>query len=259
MTTAYKLTASVVTVVYNNADTIGDTIRAVLDQTHPNIEYVIIDGGSDDGTQEIVEGFGDKIDYFVSEPDEGIYDAMNKGIRAATGDVVHILNSDDFYADSTVVERMMNVFEQRDVDCVHGDVAYVDWDDTDRVIRYWRAGDFTPRKFRWGWMPPHQSFFVRRELYEKYGVFDQDLDISADYELILRFLYHHDVKSAYVPALVTKARVGGHSNESLMQRLKGHLQCHRAWLMNGKLPNPVTLAMKPLSKLPQYFAKPERV
>lgn len=249
---------SIVTVVYNNVETIRDAIESVLEQTYENIEYIVIDGGSDDGTVEVIEEYRDELDHFVSEPDDGIYSAMNKGVRATTGDIVGILNADDFYADETILERVVDKFVDEQTDCVYGDLVYVEPEETDEIVRYWRSGPYSRERFRKGWMPPHPTLFVRRELYERYGGFDQELDISGDYELILRFLYRHRASAAYLPDVLVRMRAGGNSNASLAQRFRGHLQDYRAWLDNGEIPNPLILARKPFSKISQFLAKPNQ-
>jgi glycosyltransferase involved in cell wall biosynthesis len=248
---------SIVTVVYNNADTIADAIESVLSQTYDDVEYLVIDGASTDGTREIIAQYEDDIDYFESEPDDGIYSAMNKGIRASGGDVVGILNADDFYADDRVLERVVETFSRRETDCVYGDLVYVEAENPDEIVRFWRAGDFQRKKFRRGWMPPHPTLFVRRDAYERHGLYREDLDISADYELAIRFLYCRELTAAYLPETLVRMRVGGSSNESLFQRVRGHFQDYCAWAANGKFPNPFTLTMKPLSKLKQFAVRPD--
>lgn len=250
------LSVSIVTVVYNNVDTIADAIESVLSQTYDDVEYLVIDGASTDGTRDVIGEYEEEIDYVVSEPDDGIYSAMNKGIRASSGDVVGILNADDFYADDGVIEEVVETFLHRNVDSVYGDLVYVEADNPLEVVRYWQAGEFERKKFRRGWMPPHPTLFVRRDAYEEYGTYREDLDISADYELALRLLYCHELSAAYLSETLVRMRVGGSSNESLWQRIRGHAQDYRAWMVNGKIPNPVTLAMKPLSKLKQFVVRP---
>ena len=248
---------SIITAVYNAAPTIEECLRSVLNQTYPSIEYIVIDGESDDGTAEILERYRDDIDRCVSEPDEGLFHAMNKGIEMASGDVVGLLNADDFYADQKVIQRVAETFDERGVDCVYGDLVYVDEHDPEEIVRYWRAGYYERGRFRWGWMPPHPTVFFRRQLYDKYGTFDPSLDISADYELCLRFLYRHGASAAYLPEVLVHMRTGGNSNASLTQRVKGHLQDYQSWFRNRLVPNPLGLIWKPLSKLPQYWHKPE--
>ena len=224
---------SIITACFNSEDTIADAIASVASQTYPRIEHIIIDGGSTDGTLDIIDGYKDNIARVVSEPDDGIYDALNKGIRLARGDVIGFLHSDDMYSDEGVVERVMNVFMKYGVDSCFGDLVYVDKTDMDRVIRYWKTGDFQPGSFRQGWHPPHPTFFVKREIYEKYGSFDTSLEVSADFELMLRFLEKHQISSMYLPEPIVKMRIGGESNKSLRNIVKGNINCYRAFKMNG--------------------------
>ncbi|MBE0514903.1 glycosyltransferase family 2 protein [Sulfurimonas sp.] len=200
---------SIITVVYNNVATIKDAIDSVLDQTYKNIEYIIIDGASTDGTVEIVQSYGDKISKFVSEPDRGLYDAMNKGIALATGDVVGILNSDDFYIDEYVIEKVVKELEEKQVDSVYADLVYVKPQNLEKVVRYYDSSHFTPLKFAYGWMPAHPTFFVKHWVYEKYGVFRTDLKIGADFDILARFLYTHKISYSYMKEVLVKMRVGG--------------------------------------------------
>lgn len=200
---------SIITVVYNNAQTIKDAINSVLSQTYKNIEYIVIDGASTDGTVEIVKSYGEKIAAFVSEPDRGLYDAMNKGIKLATGEIVGILNSDDFYIHNRVIERVVREFEEKGVDSVYADLVYVKPENLNKVVRYYDSSHFSPEKFAYGWMPAHPTFFVKRWVYEKYGVFRTDLKIGADFDLLVRFLYTHKITYSYIKEVLVKMRVGG--------------------------------------------------
>ncbi len=247
------LKVSVITVCFNSASTIEDTIKSVINQSYPNIEYVIIDGGSTDGTPEIIKKYHKNIAYWVSEKDKGIYDAMNKGIRAATGDVVSILNSDDMYDSDTVIEEVVRILSEEGVDSCYGDALYVDRDNIDKAVRYWKAGEFSRDNIRRGWMPCHPAFFVKKEVYDKYGIFRIDLPVVADYELMLRFLYKFKVSSAYIPKVTTRVRIGGDSRPGLLPTLKHTLGCYKAWQINELRVNPFALLLKPLSKLPQYL------
>jgi len=200
---------SIITVVYNNNLTIKDAINSVLSQTYKNIEYIIIDGASSDGTVEIIKSYGDKITKFISEPDSGLYDAMNKGIELATGDVIGILNSDDFYIDELVIEKVVKVFEEKRVDSLYADLLYVKPDNLLKTVRYYDSSQFNPSKFAYGWMPAHPTFFVKKEIYKKYGVFRKDLKIAADFDLLTRFLYTHKISYFYMKEVLVKMRVGG--------------------------------------------------
>lgn len=246
---------SIITVVFNSKDTIEHTIESVLSQNYKNIEYIIIDGGSTDGTVDIIKKYEDRLAYWVSEPDDGLYDAMNKGIKAATGDVVGILNSDDMYADSSVIEETVNVISKEKVDTCYGDLVYVDKNNTQKVRRQWKSGNFLRDRFKRGWMPPHPTFFVKREIYQKYGLFNTNFPIAADYELMLRFLYKLGCSTAYIPKVLVKMRTGGNSSPSLANTIKANIEGYRAWKVNGLKPNPVIFIIKPLSKIAQYNHK----
>jgi len=203
------LKISIITVVWNNAKTIKDAIDSVLSQTYENIEYIIIDGASTDGTVEIVQNYGDKISKFISEKDKGLYDAMNKGIAQATGDIVGILNSDDFYIDEFVCERVIKEFEEKGVDSVYADLVFVKPENLEKTVRYYDSSHFTPEKFAYGWMPAHPTFFVKKEVYNRYGVFRTDLKIGADFDILVRFLYTHKISYSYIQEILVKMRVGG--------------------------------------------------
>jgi glycosyltransferase involved in cell wall biosynthesis len=200
---------SIITVVWNNKKTIKDAIDSVLSQTYKNIEYIIVDGASTDGTVEIVQSYGDKINKFISEKDKGLYDAMNKGIALATGDIIGILNSDDFYIDSYVIEKVVKEFEEKDVNSVYADLVFVKPENLHKTVRYYDSSHFNPTKFAYGWMPAHPTFFVKREVYEKYGVFRTDLKIGADFDILARFLYTHKISYSYMKEVLVKMRVGG--------------------------------------------------
>lgn len=244
---------SIITSVFNGKDTLSQTIESVSTQTHNNIEYLIIDGGSTDGTVDIIEQYSDKISQSVSEPDNGIYDAMNKGIKMASGDIVGLLNADDFYSYNDALSSVARVFDDPEIDACYGDLVYVSADDTQKIIRYWKSGEFNSNSFYQGWMPPHPTFFLRRSVYEKYGLFNLDLGSAADYEIMLRFLLKHKIKAAYIPETLVHMRTGGVSNASLRNRAKANLMDRKAWKVNGLKPYPWTLAMKPLRKLRQWI------
>lgn len=207
---------SIITVVWNNAKTIKDAIDSVLAQTYKDIEYIIIDGASTDGTIEAVKSYGDKITKFVSENDRGLYDAMNKGIKLATGDVVGILNSDDFYIDEFVIEKVVKEFRSRHVDCVFADLVFVKPEDLNKTVRYYDSSQFNPSKFAYGWMPAHPTFFVKKEFYEKYGLYKTDYKIAADYELLTRFLAKYKISYSYIKEPIIKMRMGGVSTQGFM-------------------------------------------
>jgi len=224
---------SIITVVYNNEELIESAINSVTSQTYKNIEYIIVDGESKDGTCDIINKHKDVIDKFISEPDKGIYDAMNKGIVMATGDVVGILNSDDIYASSTAIESVMNIFENEKVDSVYGDLDYVSYDDINKISRRWRTGQYTPGSFLKGWHPAHPAFFVKKNIYDKYGTFDISFEVSADFELMLRFMEKNRISSYYLPEVIVKMREGGESNRSVKNILLGQKNIRRAFKKNG--------------------------
>jgi glycosyltransferase involved in cell wall biosynthesis len=242
---------SIITVVYNNKNTINDAIESVLSQAHKNIEYIIIDGGSTDGTPDIINKYRSRIAEYVSEPDHGIYDAMNKGIRLATGNLIGFLNADDFYADKNVIADIDKKMNETKTDCCYGDLEYVAKNNINHIVRRWKSRSYYAGLFECGWHPPHPTFFVRREIFEKYGVFDTSLTISADYELMLRFLNRFDIKSVYIPRVIVKMRTGGISGRNLWQITKANWQCYRAWKINNLSVSPITILRKPLSKITQ--------
>ena len=244
---------SIITITYNSAETIEDTIRSVASQDYPEIEYIIVDGASNDHTLEIVERYRNSISQVISERDKGIYDAMNKGIAMATGDVIGILNSDDFYADEKVISDIVRTLQQSNSDACYADLVYVDRLETNRVIRSWKSGEYKPGYFLRGWMPPHPTFFVKRKMYLTHGVYSLDLRSAADYELMLRFIHKHSVSLCYLPRVITKMRTGGQSNVSLKNRWRANREDRLAWKMNGLQPGLFTLLRKPLSKLFQYL------
>jgi glycosyltransferase involved in cell wall biosynthesis len=247
---------SIITVVYNNEATISSAIESVLSQTYKDKEYIVIDGGSTDGTLDKINQYRSQIDIFVSEPDKGIYDAMNKGLTKATGDVVCILNSDDLYPHEHVIERVAKELNASGSDAVYGDLVYVSPDDVNRVTRYWKSGNFKTKSFKYGWMPPHPAFFVKKSVYDKYGHFNTKLKSAADYELMLRFVYKNEIKLAYFPEVLVKMRTGGLSNSSLKNRLMANKEDKAAWEINGLKPYVFTLYLKPLRKVIQYIQRP---
>lgn len=251
---------SVITVCFNAAATLPDAVQSVFTQVPSpdapfDLEYIVVDGGSTDGTLDVLAPFRDRIATLISEPDRGLYDAMNKGIRAATGDVVAILNADDVYASSDVLARVAETFNSSGATAVYGDLNYVEADDLARVIRRWRAGTYSPGAFRRGWMPPHPALFVQRTCYKRWGMFSLSLRSAADYELMLRFIHRHGMSLAYLPDTLVLMRAGGVSNASLKHRLRAHREDWKAWRMNGHHPSLFTLLAKPLRKLPQFLSR----
>lgn len=244
---------TILTVVYNGAPTIRHCIDSVLGQDYPDIEYIVVDGNSKDGTQEIVRSYGDRIAKFVSEPDAGIYDAMNKGIQLATGDVIGILNADDFYAYPSVISDVSAALESGDIQASYGDLEYIDANDATIVRRKWVSGAYKLGSFLDGWMPPHPTFFVKREVYEAFGKFRLDLGSAADYELMLRFVHGEGIRLAYLPKVLVKMRAGGVSNSNLKNRIAANRNDRLAWKVNKLKPRFYTLWLKPLRKLVQFI------
>jgi glycosyltransferase len=245
---------SIITSVYNNKNQISEAIESVLNQSYQNIEYIIIDGASTDGTIEIVKSYDNKISKFITESDEGIYDGLNKGIHLATGDVIGFLHSDDFYLYDEVIEEVVKVFNEKNCDGVYGDLIYVDEKDTNKIVRYWESGEFKYKNLKKGWMPPHPAFFIKREIYEKYGVFDANFKISADYNFILKILSKQKFKACYLSQVLYVMRIGGTSNKNLRniwQKTKEDLKA----LRENKVGNIFTLILKNISKIPQLFKK----
>jgi len=221
------------------------------------VEHIVVDGESDDETPEILAEHEDQIDVLIQEPDDGIFDAMNKGIQAATGEVIGILNADDRWQDSRVLRRVQNAFESTQVEACYGDKALVDG--ADQVIRYWEAGEHRPWKWLLGWMPPHPTFFVRRDVYERHGVFDNSLEIAADYELIHRFLYREDIDVAYIPEILTRFQLGGNSNAGLKEIAAANKEVHDVWRRMGSPAAFFVPFLKPGRKIFQYLrAVPRR-
>lgn len=244
---------SIITVVFNGVKTIDSCIKSVLSQDYPFIEYIVVDGNSSDGTQEVVRSFGDKIKIFVSEPDKGIYDAMNKGISLASGEVIGLLNADDFYANAMVLSDVVKSIQATKAYACYGDLEYVDATDETTVTRKWIAGEYKSNSFLYGWMPPHPTFFVSRACYEKFGGFRLDLGSAADYELMLRIIHKSDIKPAYIPKVLVKMRAGGVSNNSVRNRWKANRNDKKAWQVNHLKPKFYTLILKPLRKISQFI------
>jgi len=251
-----NLKISIITVAFNSQSTIKHTIESVKSQDYSNIEYIVIDGGSTDWTLEVLNYCKENIDYFISENDSGIYDAMNKGIRAATGDIIGILNSDDFYPNNHVISKVADVFNTTKCDCLYGDLVYVKNSDSRKIVRYWKSGKFNVNKITKGWMLPHPTFFVRKTVYNQFGMYNTQLKSAADYEMILRLLYKYQLKVEYIPEIMVKMRMGGKSNESIFNRLRANYEDNMAWNLNDLYKPYFIRILKPMMKLKQFFKKP---
>lgn len=256
VTSSEAITLSVITVTYNSATTIRDTIESVLSQSYPHVEYIIVDGGSSDATVSIVQEYGERITTFISEPDHGIYDAMNKGIALATGEVIGLLNADDVYAHREVLARIAEAFAAEPMlQATHGDLNYVSHTDLSRIVRFWSCGEHKPRAFFRGWHPAHPTLYVRREVYLTYGTYNTSLPISADFELMLRLFERHHIRSRHIPEVLVLMRVGGVSNRGLGALRQSIAQCKQAFLLNGFKPPRLYSLYRLLPKLLQYIKR----
>jgi glycosyltransferase involved in cell wall biosynthesis len=247
-----ELKVSIITVVYNNSETIADCIDSVLNQSYPNIEYIIIDGESTDGTVDVVNKYGNKITTFISEPDKGLYDAMNKGINLSTGDIVGIISSDDLYINDSIVEEIVDVFEATSTESVYADMLLVSRDNINKTIRYYDSSHFSPTKFAYGWMPAHPTFFVKKHIYDKYGVFKLNYKIGADFDILCRFLYVNNVSYQYIQKPIIRMRLGGVST-SFSSIYINNIETLRACRENGIKTNIFNIISKYPKKLLGFF------
>ncbi len=248
------MSITLLTPVWNNVDTISHCLRSIAEQTVV-CQHILIDGGSIDGTLDIIEQEKSPGALVISEPDQGMYDAINKGLQRASADIIGILNADDYYPSEDVLENVTAAFADPAVDAIYGDVMYVERANTDKVIRRWHSGDYKREKLYAGWMPPHPTFFIRRQLYEEHGGYRLDLGTAADYELMLRMLLKYQANATYVPGVRVHMRNDGMSNASLKNRLRANRNDRKAWRVNGLKPRPWTLLAKPLGKIGQWFSK----
>jgi len=239
---------SIITVILNNVSTVRSTIESVINQSYPDIEYIIIDGASTDGSKEVIESYGAKINKFISEPDFGMYDAMNKGIRMATGEVVGILNADDTYTNTKVLNEVAKTFQNFETGSIFADVRFVKENDLERTVRYISGKSFNPSKLRFGFMPPHPTFFVKKQIFEEFGYYKTDYHIAADYELIIRFLFTNKVTYKYLPLDMIKMRMGGRSTKSIYSNYILNKEIVRGCRENGIYTNLLILSLK-------YFIK----
>jgi glycosyltransferase involved in cell wall biosynthesis len=245
------LKISLITVSYNAENTIARCIESVIGQNFKNIEYIIIDGGSIDKTIQIIKRYTAQISLFLSEPDEGIYDAMNKGIKMASGQIIGMLNADDFFANNDILSTIACIFVQQDTAVVYGDLDYVDA--LGKTTRKWRSGEYSHNMFNWGWMPPHPTFYCKRNLFQKFGFYSLEYGTAADYELMLRFMHCNKVKAYYLKKVMIKMNIGGISNKNINSRVKGLLFDFKAMRSNNILLPLITVIFKPLRKIIQYF------
>lgn len=245
---------SVITATYNSSQTIVDTVRSLEGQTYSDIEYIIVDGASKDNTLQVIEQNCSRVSKIISEPDRGIYDALNKGIQAATGDIIGFLHSDDLLAYPQAIADLVNTMQASQSQAVYADLEYVSKDDISKTVRLWTSGEYQKQNLLNGWMPPHPTFYMRRECYQALGVFDLSFRISADYDSLLRYLWVNGVTMSYLPKVLIKMRVGGASNRSLSNIYKKSCEDIRA-LKNSQVFWPKALLIKNLSKIPQFFRR----
>ncbi|HAL39449.1 MAG TPA: glycosyl transferase [Polaromonas sp.] len=245
---------SVITAVYNRHQTVGQALDSVLSQSHPAVESIVIDGASTDGTLAVLEPYRSLFGVLISERDQGIYDALNKGIKHATGDVIGFLHADDVFENSEVLAKVAAAFRDPTIDAVYGDLVYVRHDDIRQVIRYWKSGNYDDAALSRGWMPPHPTFYVRRSVYERLGGFDTRYRIAADYDTVLRFLAVGKIRAAYIPEVLVRMRAGGISNRSLKTIVRKSLEDMDV-LRRNKVGGFRTLAWKNLSKLGQFWKR----
>jgi glycosyltransferase involved in cell wall biosynthesis len=248
---------SVITVCFNSKKTIADTLRSVHEQSYKDIEHIVVDGASSDGTLEVIGRTPNRIARFLSEPDEGIYDAMNKGISMATGDIVGFLNSDDVYASEGSLEKIVDAFDNPNMDACYGDVLFVAADNSERIVRYWKAGPYSPGSLAKGWMPPHPTFYVRRHVYERAGGFDPAYHFQADFEMAIRLIELQKIPMRYIPNTLVRMRMGGASNASIWNVVRGNMEACYA-VRKHNLPVGLLFPVrKILSRIPQFFSRPD--
>lgn len=243
---------SIITVTHNSEKFLLSCIQSVREQENADIEYIVIDGKSTDNTVQLIKQNQDIISYWISETDRGMYDAINKGIRAATGDIIGILNSDDLLASPDVISNIVTCFESTNLDSVYGDLEYVDQNNIEKITRVWKGVKFDRRLFNVGWMPAHPTFYIRREVIQKYGLYENHYYSAADYEFMVRYLYHHKISSFYLEQMVVKMRTGGASNGNLKRRLRANRRDYLAMKKNGILFPFIVSILKPLIKIHQY-------
>jgi glycosyltransferase len=242
---------TIITAVKNNKDFIENCIQSVLSQTYKDIEYIIVDGHSTDGTLDIIKKYRNRIADLIIQENDGIYEALNTGIRSASGEIIGILHADDVYANENIIGKIVAIFEKYKVDSLYGDLLYVSRENLSNIIRYWRAGDFEINKIKFGWMVPHPTFFVKKIIYNRLGSFNENFRISADYELILRFLYKSRVTCYYLHEVLVKMRYGGLSNKNLWQLIRKSYEDYIAVKLFGL--GFTTIILKNLVKIQQFF------
>lgn len=245
---------SIITATYNSAKTLGDAIKSVLDQTFSDIEYIVVDGASSDGTQDVVRQYESQFAgrlKWISEKDKGIYDAMNKGIRMATGDVIGILNSDDYFTSNDVVQRIVDAFDDR-TDAVYGDIHFIHDGQPDKCVRYYSSKHFRPRWLRFGFMPAHPSFYCRRKVFDEAGLYKTDYAIGSDFEMMVRLFMKHHIKARYLNMDFVTMRIGGASTRNVKSRMQLIKEDVRGCRENGIYTNALMISMKFLYKIFEF-------
>lgn len=244
---------TIITVTHNAVLHLQECINSVKNQSYSNIEHIVIDGESTDGTVAIIKLFDNHIAKWISEKDNGMYQAINKGMEMATGDVIGILNSDDTLASSTVIASIVKCFEENKVDSLYGDLVYVDKVNTKKIIRYWKGLSYDRIRFNYGWMPAHPTFYFRRPLFKELGGYESHYYTAADYEFMARYLYRYRISAIYLPLLIVKMRAGGQSNRNIFSRFRANRRDYLAMKINN-IPFPhIASILKPLIKLRQYY------
>ncbi len=243
---------SIITVTYNSAVFLEDCMNSIFNQDYPDIEYIVIDGGSTDGTVDIIKRYNEQIAKWISEKDDGMYDAINKGMKMASGDIIGLLNSDDLLASKDVVSKIVASFEAKKVDCVYSDLVYVDRFNTQKIVRYWEGLSYKRSRFHYGWMPAHPTFYVRKDVVDQLGEYESHFFTAADYEFMSRYLFRHEISSCYLPKMIVKMRNGGASNKSIYRRLRANRRDYLAMKTNKIRYAFFVSILKPLIKLPQY-------
>ncbi|UAY50668.1 glycosyltransferase family 2 protein [Ferruginibacter albus] len=244
---------TIITVTYNASKYLDDCINSVIRQDYNDIEHIVIDGCSKDNTIDIIKKYESHIAKWISEKDNGMYDAINKGMKMATGEVIGILNSDDVLASEDVITKIAETFKTSKVDCVYGDLTYVDPQNTDKILRFWKGGKYNRNRFLYGWMPAHPTFYIRKEVVEKYGGYESHYFTAADYEFMARYLYRHRISAFYLEKLIVRMRTGGISNASLGRRIRANRRDYLAMRTN-RIPFPfIASVLKPLIKVHQYY------
>jgi glycosyltransferase involved in cell wall biosynthesis len=244
---------TIITVTYNSALYLQDCINSVLMQTHPDIEYIVIDGLSDDNTVDIIKSYNKDIYKWISEKDNGMYDAINKGMELATGDIIGILNSDDMLASKEVVATIVTCFQKNKVDSLYGDLVYVDRLNPQKIIRFWKGLPYNRYRFQYGWMPAHPTFYFKRSLLKELGGYETHYFTASDYEFMARYLYRYRISATYLSALIVKMRTGGQSNNTIHSRLRANRRDYLAMKVNN-IPFPhIASVLKPLIKVKQFY------